>query len=295
MKISSFHREFKHYALLGKGMTNGVYRSIGYTLRMLCRYAATEEIGSLTPDMIRAFLYYGRSERGWAAKTYRNHWQYLKIFFDFCQRQGYVRSNPVEGIEKPKLPERLPRCLSHEDSLKVLAYSYGYDWRYHLEAARNHAIIATLMMTGLRLQELLNLEVHDLDLSGCGILVRRGKGRKDRLVPVYHKLLPILRNFLEAKRQSGKISRWLFTGVKSDKQLAQKDVRRICQRISVACGVKFTPHVLRHTLGRELVDNGVDIKTVQRIFGHAQVTTTEIYTHLSTRAFNGNFQRARIF
>ena len=295
MKISSLDREFKQYALLGKGMTNGVYRSIGYTLQMLRRYASTETISSLTPDTIRAFLYSGRSERGWAPKTYRNHWQYLKIYFDFCRRQGYVRSNPVEGIEKPKLPERLPRCLSHEDSLIVLAYSYGYEWRYHLEATRNHAIIATLMMTGLRLQELLNLEVQDVDLSGCGILVRRGKGHKDRLVPIHHRLLPILRGYAETRRQSGRISRWLFTGVKSDKQLAQKDVRRICKKISVACGVKFTPHILRHTLGRELVDKGVDIKTVQRIFGHAQVTTTEIYTHLSTRAFKENFQKAKIF
>jgi len=227
-------------------------------------------------------------------KTYRNHWQYLKIFFDFCLRQGYVRSNPVAGIEKPKLPEKLPRCLSHQDALTVLVHSYGYEWRHPFTAARNHAIIATLMMAGLRLQELLDLEVQDVDLAGAGILVRKGKGSKDRLVPIHYKLLPILRGFLEARRQAGKVSRWLFTGVHSEKQLLQKDVRRICKKISAAARVKFTPHVLRHTLGRELVDSGVDIKTVQRIFGHAQVTTTELYTHLSTRAFRSNFHKARI-
>lgn len=294
MKISSLHREFKHYALLGKGMTAGVHRSIVYTLRMLCRYAETEEHESLTADTIRAFLYYGRSERQWSPKTYRNYWQYLKIFFDFCLRQGYIRSNPVDGIEKPRLPERLPRCLSHEDAVSVLAHSYAYDWQTPFAAARNHAIIATLMMAGLRLQELLDLEVHDVDLAGAGILVRKGKGSKDRLVPIHYRLLPILRRFLEARRQAGKVSRWLLTGVHSEKKLGQKDVRRVCQQVSAAARVKFTPHVLRHTLGRELVDSGVDIKTVQRIFGHAQVTTTEMYTHLSTRAFKSNFHKARI-
>ena len=295
MKTSALHREFKHYALLGKGMTANVFRGVMYSVGMLVSYAKTEEVAHLTQETVRSFLYHGRAERDWAPKTYRNHWQYLKIFFSFCQAQGYIRLNPVEGIEKPKLPERLPRCLSHDDALKVLTYSYGLDWRYRFEAVRNHAIVATLMMTGLRLQELLNLQVHDVDLSGCTLLVRQGKGRKDRLVPLHHRLLPILRGYLDARCLEGRCSQWVFVGLRSEKQLSQKDVRRICRRVSAACGIKFTPHMLRHTLGRELVDSGVDLKTVQRIFGHARVSTTEIYTQLSPKAFSRNFQRAKIF
>lgn len=276
-------------------MTAGVFQGILYSLRMLTRYLKTQELANFSPDAVRSFFYYGRSERQWSPKTYRNHWQYQKLFFDFCIDRGYIRRNPVVKLKKPRLPERIPRCLSHEDAQKILYHAFHYPWRYRIETSRNHAIIATLMMAGLRLQELLNLQVYDVSCLEQRIFVRQGKGRKDRMVPIHYRLLPILRAYSEKRFEGAKQTAWFFTGVRSDKQLCQKDVRTICKKISIAAGVKFSPHVLRHTLGRELADNQVDTKVIQRIFGHASITTTQIYTSLSTSSFENTFQKSRLY
>ena len=295
MKIADIYREFKQYSLFEKGMTAGVFKGILCSLRMLSRYLQTQKLADFSTESVRCFFYYGRSERQWSPKTYRNHWQYQKIFFDFCVCRGYLRQNPIVKLEKPRLPERIPRCLSREDAQKVLCHTFSYPWRYQIETYRNHAIIATLMMAGLRLQELLNLETYDVSLSERRLCVRQGKGRKDRVVPIHFRLLPVLRQYIEKRRSAGRAGAWLFSGVRSDKQLSQKDVRAICKKVSVASGVKFSPHVLRHTLGRELADNQVDTKIIQKILGHASITTTQIYTHLSWHPFENSFQKVRIY
>ncbi len=276
-------------------MTAGVFKGILYSLRMLTRYLETQTLADFSTESVRSFFYYGRSERQWSPKTYRNHWQYQKLFFDFCVNRGYLRQNPVMKLQKPKLPERIPRCLSHDDAQKILYQTFNYPWRYKIETYRNHAIIAVLMMAGLRLQELLNLRVYDIDLSARTIFVRQGKGRKDRIVPIHYRLLPILRQYAQKKQAAGKPGEWLFSGVRSTKQLSQKDVRAICKRVSVAAGVKFSPHVLRHTLGRELADNQVDTKIIQKILGHASISTTQIYTSLSWHPFENSFQQAKLY
>ena len=295
MRIDDLQREFKRYALMEKGIMPKTYKSIWGSVRQLAIHGKSNELTDLNSSMVRCFLCAGRSEKGWAAQTFRNHWQYLKIFFDWCQRKNYIRAHPVLGIERPRPSKRLPRFITSNEAQKILYHAAWYPWRYRLEKPRNEAIIAMLLMTGLRLQELLNLQVHDIDLFNGNLLVRQGKNKKDRVVPIHPRLAPVLHTYVKERKQLGRPSLWFFSGIKSDKQLNQKDVRTVCKKIGIASGVKFTPHMLRHTFAREMVNRDFNLYKLQQILGHAQITTTQIYLSVSTAGIKRSFDQVKMF
>ena len=157
-----------------------------------------------------------------------------------------------------------------------------YPWRYQSEAVRNETILYVFVYTGLRLQELLDLELMDISLEAREIMVRQGKGQKDRVVPIHPRLASVLRRYVAQLRSRGHSSPYLFTGVQSMKPLSGKDVRIICQKLSHASGCYFTPHMLRHTFGRLAVEAGMDIFKIKEIMGHSSIATTQGYLSVST-------------
>lgn len=294
MKISNVQEDFKRYIILEKGLNAKTYKAIVSTLKMLSVYCMDENIKSYNNGVIREFLYNGAQERLWEPKTFRNHWQNIKTFFDWCVKKGIVKKNPVEGIEKPKMKKHLPRCISREEALKILCYATSIKWKYKLEQSRNEAIIHTLLFTGLRLQELLNLQVSDVNLADGSILVRMGKGGKDRMVPIHPRLTPKLRGYSEERKKSLEPSQWFFTGIKSDKQLCQRDVRRILKVITNASGVKVTAHMLRHTFGKLMVEADFNIYKLKEIMGHEQVTTTQKYVSVAPESIRRSFDQVQL-
>ena len=273
---------FKRYALHERGMRPRSFRSIMASVKMLCEWADTDDLGQLDHGTVQAFLYWGREEKAWEARTYRNHWQYLKSYFTWCVAQKWVKTNPVEGIGKPKLPQRLPRCLTREDAQTVLNQVRWYPWRYQFEGIRNETILYFLTYTGLRLQEMLDIELLDLNLAAREVLVREGKGQKDRIVPLHPRLVPILRNYLAERKTRHNHSRFLFTGAQSELPMTGKDVRSVCKKLSASTGIYFTPHRLRHTFARLMIEADVDLFKIKEIMGHAHIATTHTYVSVST-------------
>ncbi len=294
MMLHDLERSFKAYALYEKGMAVKTYHSIWGSFKMLTNFAKTQNLAHLDTSIIKNFLYTGKIEKGWRTQTFRNYWQYFKIFFDWCKKEGWLKKNPVVDIEKPKLDKLLPRCISTEDAKKIQYHTACYPWKFALEKYRNEAIINLLMMTGIRLQEMLNLEYTDVNLTSGDILIRQGKGKKDRWVPIHPRLLPILRAYVE-KKQTGPVTRWFFAGIRSGKQLQQKDIRRICKKVGIAANVKFSPHVLRHTFAREMIDNDFNLYKLKGIMGHADITTTQRYLSISTQGIKDSLSQVKIF
>lgn len=295
MKISSLHREFKLYALAERGLKARTLADVLAVLRRLSSFSGTEELGALSTASVRAFLQHGKLEKGWSARTFRLYRQYLKTFFDWCLLVGYVAANPVTPIEKPRLPHQLPRCLSREDARQILYAAHHAPWRSELQRSRSEAIVATFLMTGLRRSELLNLRLADLQLASGVVSVRGGKGRKDRTVPLHPRLIPILRRYLDENGSQCRRSEWLFTSLRSAKRLTNKNLYAVLRRVSVAAGVKFTPHMLRHTFGRELVEADFNIYKLKEVMGHASVSTTQGYVALSSQSIRQSFERTRIY
>ena len=294
MKVNDVVYAFKRYALHERGMRPKSFRSIMATVNALCVWADTVEITQLDCGTVRAFLYWGKEERAWEARTFRNNWQYLRSFFSWCVKQQLIKINPIDGIEKPKLPQRLPRCLCREDIQSVVNGVRWFAWRYRFEAIRNEKMLYLLVYTGLRLQEMLDLEVPDVNLVSREILVRQGKGQKDRIVPIHPRLLPILKNYLAERKSRRNYSRYFFTGAQSEKPISGKNVRTVCQKLSHETGIYFTPHMLRHTCARLLVEANVDVFKIKEILGHSCITTTLTYLSVSTESLKSSISEIRL-
>ena len=295
LNLTSLRREFRAYALGERGLKPRTTDDILAVLRRLCNFASSQDSSVLATPLIKAFLQHGRLELGWSAKTFRLYRQYLKTYCDWCVGSDYLDTNPVEPIEKPRLPHRHPRCLSSDEAQKVLFRAGSAHAGSELLRTRREAIIATFLMTGIRRAELLNLQCRDLDFKTATLIVRSGKGNKDRTVPLYPRLIPILIRYLEQKRVNGKESPWLFSSSKSDKPLTAKNLYAILKQVVEASGIKFTPHMLRHTFGRELVEADFNIYKLKELMGHSNVTTTQAYVALSPQSIKRSFEKTEIY
>jgi len=278
LKTSDLQDRFRRYALYERGITAKAVKAIEASLRMLCEHLQTEELSELNTAAIRGFLYNGREEKLWKAKTFRNHRQHLKSFFGWCIREGLMRKNPTDQIESPKLEKPLPRCLTREEAKKILYHIRWIKWRHEIEALRNEAIISTFIFTGLRLQELIDLEVHDVNLESGEIFVREGKGKKDRTIPINRTLNKILNEYLNKRKQIK--SGYFFVTEKSNK------ISRNCLRFNLEKAVeklnlkkRVTPHIFRHSFASHLVSKKVSLVVVQKLLGHASLKATSVYLH----------------
>ena len=295
MKTSALAREFRLYALSDRGLQPGTVRDVLVIVTRLTAFSRTEDLQKLTTPLIQSFLRHGRIEKGWGIRTFRLYRQYLKTFFQWCVRAGHLEGNPVTPIDKPRLPESLPRCLSHREAKRVLYAARHASWSTELQRCRSEAIVATFLMAGLRRAELLRLEVTDLSFRAGTLTVRAGKGRKDRTIPLHPQLVPLLLGYLEEKERQKLDSPLLFSSLRSEKPLTEKNLYALLERVARKARVKFTPHMLRHTFGRELVEADFNVYKLKEVMGHASVGTTQTYVALSSKSIKESFEQTRIY
>ena len=295
MKIEDLYREHKFYCLAERGLQPKHFRETWRILMDFSQAMDIDAVADIQTATVRAYLQQGRRDRDWSAKTFHTYRQYLQSFMNWCLRNGYVSRNPVTAVEKPRLDRRLPRFLTTEEARKVLFHATYCPWRTAFEKSRNPTILATFLMTGLRLQELINLTTTDIDLKTGEIWVRQGKGRKDRIVPIYERLHPILQVYLSTKLRLKKYSDAFFPGSFALKPLQPRDIYRICRRVGTQAGVKFSPHMLRHTFGREMIENDFPIYKLMEIMGHSSITTTQIYLSVSRQSLRKSFKDVSLY
>lgn len=221
--------------------------------------------------------------RFWSQNTYLNYFKYLKWFTTFLFSKDLISKNPFDWFKNPKKPKTLPKRLTEDQARKILYSAYSYNWTYQFEKERNHAMIATLLFTGLRLSELLNLEYHDINLKDWTLYIREWKWWKDRVVPIHSKLKNTLLRYDKDKQRLNKKSIKYFCSVRSDKWLTKKNFYSIVKKIKGDSWVIFTPHQLRHTFASCALDNWLDIYSVKECLWHWNISTTQIYLSMSTK------------
>lgn len=294
MKILDLQNRFKRYFLYEKGNKSESYKSVVRTLNMFITKTAIAEISIIDRATLREYLLDQQEQRQWSPKTYRNHCQNFQSFFKWCKKEGILKKNPIKGIDKPKLPKALPRCLNKEDAQKVIHQTEWYPWRYRFERVRNSCIISVFIMTGIRLQELLNLQVHDVNLEIQEMFIHQGKGNKDRKIPIHPQLVPKLHDYLNARKQPIADNESFFTGIHSNKPLTRKDVHLICKKVSTKSSIYFTPHMLRHTFGRLSVEADLNLYKIKEIMGHEHLSTTQRYISVSSESIKQSFCQVSI-
>lgn len=201
----------------------------------------------------------------------------LRFLYRVCLKRDWI----IQHIPFPKQEKKLPVVLS----LQEIARLWGA-----LDNLKHRTILMTIYATGLRLSEALHLRVEDIDSSRMLVRVRRGKGKKDRYVPLSETLLHQLRTYWKEHRPS----EWLFPGGKAKSPLGTSSVQRICKRAGLQAGLskKVTPHVLRHCFATHLLEAGTDLKTIQVLLGHRSLNTSSLYLHVAAQA-PGSTRRGR--
>ena len=223
--------------------------------------------------------------------NYNNIRNSLNKFYRWAVDTGQTRNNPIENVPRCKLPSTVPRRLTEEQTLRVLYHAQNFPHPSRYIRTRNYAMVATLLMTGLRARELLGLRNEDIRSDEPVIRVRHGKGNKERYVYYNDELPHILSDYLKERQRLRKESPWFFVSYRSNLALRYKNLREIITRISELSRVRFTAHQLRHTCFSTLVEQDVDIRSIQTQAGHASIISTQIYTHVTDRVRRQKIQR----
>ncbi len=213
----------------------------------------------------------------------------IRSFFRFLHREGHVATHPALGLTRPKQDRHLPAFLSVEEVTRLVEAPRGEGFA----GCRDRALLETLYSTGLRVSELVGLRVRDVDLIG-GTLRTTGKGRKERMVPVGSYSQQAIRRYLkELGIPWSDPDRPLFQNRRHG-ALTDRSVRRILNRYlaQVSVSQKVSPHALRHSFATHLLDRGADLRSVQELLGHSSLTTTQVYTHVTTERLKKVYESA---
>jgi len=229
-----------------------------------------EEVDYLT---IRKFLAALRSKE-YDKRTIARKLSTLRSFFKFLYREGYLKFNPMSTVSTPKIDKKLPRFLDVANVVRLIESPDTKDSC----GLRDRAIMEILYSSGMRVSELVGLDCDDVDFIG-GVAKVMGKGKRERICPIGEKATDALRNYLT--KRTGR-SKALFLN-RSGGRLRDRSVRRIIDKHIRRASLreKISPHTLRHSFATHLLDRGADLRSVQELLGHKNLSTTQIYTHIT--------------
>ena len=237
----------------------------------------------ITTDSVRAYMA-GLNEKQYSKSTTARKLATLRSFYKFLVKRGYLTTNPVMAVRTPKQDKRLPKFLEYDQVKKLLETPPTDNWL----GARDRAIMETLYSTGVRVSEVVALNIEDVDFLGEALHVR-GKGKKERLTPIGSSALQAIQHYMEFRNRRAQgngnfDSKVLFVN-KHGKRLSTRSVRRKMDKYLKIAGLdpSISPHTLRHSFATHMLNNGADLRSVQELLGHQSLSTTQIYTHLTTK------------
>ena len=241
------------------------------------------------PMEIRAYLAMMR-DIGLTKSTAARKLATLRSFYKFLVRIEAVESSPASVIRTPKQDKHLPQCLD----IRQVEALLGAPDDETLLGLRDRAILETIYSAGLRIGELVSLNVEDMD-EFAGALRIRGKGKKERLVPLGAKALEAIDAYQQKRRhQFGRPRRGALFVNNSGRRLSDRSIRRNLDKYAAGAGiaVHISPHALRHSFATHMLNAGADLRSVQEMLGHESLSSTQIYTHLTTRRLKEVYDRA---
>jgi len=290
-EIEKLQREFLEHVEIEKGNSLKTVAAYDHYLTRFFHFAKINRAEDITDENIREFRLFlnrqsGVRERGRVAGTMKRNTQNyhliaLRVFLKYLMKRDIKAISP-DRIELAKIKERSLDLISADELARLLSAPDGDD----VKSLRDRAILELFFSTGLRLSELSSLD-RDLDISKEEFSVR-GKGEKVRVVFLSPQSKESIKKYLSARKD---MDQPLFTqvsrnkGEKSETRLTPRSIERIVKQYAIKAGIskKVTPHVIRHSFATDLLGNGADIRSVQMMLGHANIATTQIYTHVTDK------------
>ena len=271
---------FIHYLRVERGLSQNTMLAYRQDMQKFTQFLNQRQIGlkEVTRSNVVDFLC-ELYKRGLDSRSVSRYQATLRNFYRFCVTEGVLTEDPVSTIESPKIRRGLPHFLSIKEVERLLAQP---DASSPL-GLRDKAMIELLYSTGLRVSELCGLRVSDIEMK-AGCLRCIGKGNKERLVPVGKRALEIIQRYLAESRpillRNG-TAPFLFLHTRSGK-MGRIQVWKLLRHYGDLAGLRepLSPHMLRHSFATHLLDGGADLRSVQMMLGHSDITTTQIYTHV---------------
>ena len=281
-------REYLSYCRVEKGLAANSIASYSGDLGKLQTWAAKNELYllTLTRQDLREWLIDLGAEK-LSENSKRRLISAVRGFYKFLMFDGHVTKNPAEDLVSPQKGVYLPRFLNRAEIEMLLAVP-----DVSTETGlRDRAILELMYASGLRVSEAANVKIHEIDLDG-GILTTTGKGNKTRRVPVGKSAIEWLKSYLalRRKKENIEIDNMFISpaGLPINRQIIHKFISEYAGK----CGLEgVSPHTLRHSFATHLVQNNADIRSVQQMLGHADISTTQIYTHITSTQLKKNYDR----
>lgn len=255
-------------------------------------YGSDPSPDQITPQDLRGYAA-ALHDAGYAKSSVSRRLASMRTFFKFTQREGLSKNNPAKPLRNPRKERTLPHFLSSDELAKLLATPPANQ----AMGLRDRAILETMYSAGLRVSEVVGVNDGDLDHEN-GIVRIRGKGRKERLAPLGSFALKAISRWKAKRVLSPKAAQLgraapIFVN-KFGNRLTTRSVARMLEKHLETAGLdqRTTPHTLRHSFATHLLDRGADIRSVQELLGHKSLTTTQIYTHVSTAGLLAVYEKA---
>jgi len=234
-------------------------------------------------NTVRAYMAH-LNEKQYSKATAARKLATLRSFYKFLVKRDRLTSNPVMLVRTPKQEKKLPKFLEYDQVKRLVETPPMNNWL----GARDRAIMETLYSTGMRVSELVALNMDDVDFLGEVVHIR-GKGKKERIAPISSSALRIIQHYIEFRNKRAQNnpnfdSKVLFVN-KHGSRLSTRSVRRKMDKYLKMAGLDpaISPHTLRHSFATHMLNNGADLRSVQELLGHQSLSTTQIYTHLTTK------------
>ena len=284
--------QFFHYIIVEKGLSKNTVEAYSHGLNRFSNHLREKGIRKwtdVTKFEVKAFLLFLK-RKGLSTKTVVRNFVAIRTFFKFLTEEGILEINPTEELESPKVAKTLPKILSLNEVEQLLEQP-------NLQTPlgiRDRAMLELLYATGMRVSELVRLPMNQVNLEG-GYARLYGKGSKERIVPLGREAMKWVNLYLRTVRErlaKGKESPFLFinrSGKGMSRQLFWKNLKAYGQRAGIQ--KKITPHLLRHSFASHLLERGADLRSVQMMLGHVDISTTQIYTHVTGERLKKVHQR----
>jgi len=286
--MQRYTEKFINYLKVEKNASPHTIVNYQVDLKAFAIFLGDKEIGAVDHLTLRKFLAEMRA-KNYSKRTVARKLASLRSFFRFLFREGYIKSNPITAVSTPKLDKKLPVVLDVDKVAKLLQ-SPPED---EVAGLRDRAILETLYSAGLRVSELVGLDIDDVDLISEVIKVL-GKGSKERMVPIGSPAVSAIRKYLDKRNEAKTRDKKAVFLNKSGTRLSDRGVRRLLDKYirQTSVAVHISPHSLRHSFATHLLDRGADLRSVQELLGHMNLSTTQIYTHVTMERLKTVYDKA---
>lgn len=285
---------FLEYLTVELGLSANTRQAYERDLRLFCKtlgFKNSDALVNVNREQITGYMTQLK-EKGLAAATIARKLAAIKAFYRFMTAEGYMDSNPAEVVEAGTKGIKLPRVLSEDEVVRLL----NQPDITTTEGFRDRTMLEVLYATGMRVSELINLTLERVDLN-MKYIIAFGKGSKERIVPLGSVAAEFLQQYLEKVRpklthagRNTNIVFLAFGGHELTRQRFWQIIRAYGRKANI--NKALTPHILRHSFATHLLDNGADLRSVQELLGHSDISTTQIYTHLTNKRLRDIYAKA---